>query len=198
MYNAIIDQADSIRRRVVSLPEKPRLTLAIAAAQRLMDEYLELPEESREPFTATLVDLVSKLGDAITQRSEELDRELDKELKEYYAGPYSYELGEDALPGSDDDAASAAIYAAEAYCTDDKEAAAFAAMQLFHATTDKVGDMCVAQGIDAMSKEADQLRFQSEQIELDRLANAVSFLERQEFTETTLQSVITILKGHAI
>ena len=188
-------QSKSIKQRIFDLPKEARSALAIAVARRLMDDYLELPELTRPPFSGTLADVVSKLEKAITGHSDELNRELDASLKEYYAGPYYHELREDALPGADEDAASATIYAIQSYCTHNKEAAGFAATQLLDATFSRADAIYVAEGIEAMSKEADEVRSQLEQIELDRLDRAVSLLEHEGLTEHTMSSLGTILRG---
>ena len=185
-----------IRQRITALQEKARAALAIAAARRLMNEHLRRPEESRSPFTLSLADVVVKLEEAITHPSADRDLELEIRRKEYYAGPYCHKLGKDALRGASEDAASATIYAIGAYCTHSKEEAASAAMQLIDSADARVGSICLAQGIDGMSKEADGMVSRLEDIELDRLDRAVSLLEKGgSSSERTLSDLMSILTG---
>lgn len=150
----------------------------------MMDEYIELPEETRAPFVETLVDVVSNLRQAISHHSEELNQELDTWLKEYYASPYSYKLGGEALPGADEEAAAAVIYAAEAYCTGDAEAAICAAMGLLGEAEARASVIAGANGEPWNARESKARTVRLQQIEIDRLKSAVSLLETEGLTGT--------------
>ena len=187
MSRDIVDQCDNIASRIQNLPPLARVAVAVEAAKRLMSQYLELPPGRQLPLTVAWADVISMLRKVISSPSEELNREIDKRLKEYYSGPHCHELEEDALPGADEDAASAAIYATEAYCTGSETAAAQAALQLLTDADARASTVSEAIGEDLMSISAEARRGRFQQIELDRLNSAVSLIEQKGVSGATLR-----------
>lgn len=189
MGQDIVDQCDSIANRIQGLPPLARVAVAVGAAERLMSQHLELPPSRQTAFTVAWADVVSMLWKVLTSPSDELNQEIQKRLREYYSGPHCHELGEDALPGADEDAASAAIYATEAYCRGSGTAAARAAMQLLTDADARASAVSEAIGENLMSTSAKARRSHFQQIELDRLCSAVSVLEQKGVSETILSQL---------
>src|SRR4051794_20034868 len=94
MLRRIVDQCESIRRRIGALPELARSAIAVEAAGHLMDQHLKLREEQRMAFTVTWAKTISMLREALSNPSVELTRDLETKLKEYRSGPHFHELAE--------------------------------------------------------------------------------------------------------
>jgi len=176
---SIADEWDRLAARIGALPEPARAVIAAGAAWRLMREHLELPEHLRMDFTVTWANVVSMLWEDVASSSEHVKRVLDTKIQEYYSGPYCHELAEDALPGAEEDAAAAAIYAAEAYCTGNAKHAVCAAMQLLTDAEARANQITPASGEHETARESDARIFRFQQIELSRLNRIVSLLEME-------------------
>ena len=180
----ISDQCDTLDRRIVALPERERAAIAVGAAWRLMSQYLRLPEQRLMDFTVTWANTVSTLWESLPGPTEKVNQLVEAKLREYYSGPYCHELGDNALPGADEDTASAAIYATEAYCTGNSKAATCAAMQLLTDAESRANSIALANGEHWNARESDARTFRFQQIELNRLGSAVSLLEMEGLTDT--------------
>jgi hypothetical protein len=176
----IAAECDNLETRISRLPEVARAVIAAGAAWRLMRNHLELPEPLRIDFVLTWSEVVSMLWDNAVDSGGEVKRILGAKLQDYYLGPYCHKLGEDALPGADEDAASAAIYAAEAYCTGNVKDAVRAAMHLVTEALTRANRVAVEIGERWDARESETRSFEFQQIELNRLGRVVSLLETEE------------------
>ena len=162
-----------------------------------MDQYLDLPQASQVAFVASWSDVLCLLWKTASNPSEELNREIERRLKDYYSGPNCHERGEDALPGADEDAASASIYATEAYCTGSPEAAVHAVMRLLDDTDARAIAESEMNGEDLMSAEVKAKLLKVQQVELDRLDRAILLLQQNDLTEETLERMRRALSGES-
>ena len=167
---------------IMALPDRAAVAIAVGAAQRLMDEYLGLPEENRNSFILGWRLVLELLWKLLSGESPDADKELRQRMEQYFSGPYSYLLADDALPGSDENAAAAAIYAAEAYCNQSATSACAAAQRLVDAASQNAD----RRSDDPMSTEAKAMRIRFELEEIRRIAGAVAVLERQGITDGSL------------
>jgi hypothetical protein len=174
---------------IMALPESAAVAVAAGAAQRLMDEHLKLPEENRDAFILGWRPVLDLLWKLLSGASPDADKALRERMEQYFSGPYSYHLADKALPGSDENAAAAAIYAAEAYCNQSASSACAAAQRLVDAASqnaDRLSD-------DPMSTEAKAMRIRFERGEIRRLGEAVAVLEGRGVTEGSLGELHAIL-----
>ncbi|MBL8219400.1 MAG: hypothetical protein JNL62_09225 [Bryobacterales bacterium] len=176
----IASACDNLETRISRLPETARAVIAAGAAWRLMRNHLDLPESLQIDFVLTWSDVVSMLWDNVADSGGEPRRVLSTKLEDYYLGPYSHKLGEDALPGADEDAAAAAIYAVEAYCTGNVKDAVCAAMQLVTEAATRANRIAFDSGEPWNARESEIRSFAFQQIELNRFDRVVSLLETEE------------------
>lgn len=188
----IVDQSERISGRIETLPPLARVAIAVGAAHRLMCRYLRLPQECQQIFATSWAEVISLLWRDLWSPSTILNNAINERHTKYYSGPHCHELGADALPGADEDAASAAIYALEAYCTTSKVAASRAAMQLLTDADARADTISVALSENLMSPSAELRRVHLQQVELECLYTAVSFVEKEGLNEGTLRSLRTI------
>jgi hypothetical protein len=189
-YQRIGGQCESITSRIKGLPDSARVAIAVSAAQRLMDEHMNAPEGLRNAFAVGWAPALSLVWQILVSQNAEADRPLRDRLEEYYSGPYCHELGDEALPGADEDAAAAAIYTVEAYCRRNARSAASAALLLLSAA-DARADPFVD---DPMSTQAEEIRVRFEQEEVDRLTSGLALLEREGVTRASLEELCRIFE----
>jgi hypothetical protein len=187
---AIARQCRDITNRINALPESARVAIAVAAAQRLMDAQISASEEQRSEFAVGWAPSLSLIWQQLVTPSVEADKVLRDRLKAYYSGPYSYKLGDEALPGADEDVAAAAIYANEAYCLHSAKSAACGALSLVEAACLKADEL----NGDLMSPEAEAREVLFEQKEIDRLTAALVVLEREGATQASLEELRRIFE----
>jgi len=176
----IAAECDNLETRISRLPETARAVIAAGAAWRLMRNHLDLPESLQIDFVLTWSEVVSMLWESVTDSGGEVRRVLSTKLEDYYLGPYCHKLGEDALPGADEDAAAAAIYAVEAYCTGNVKDAVCAAMHLVTEAVTRANRIAFDIGEPWNARESQIRSFAFQQIELNRLDRVVSLLETEE------------------
>jgi hypothetical protein len=189
-YQRIGRQCDEIADRIRHLPGSARLAIAISSAQRLMDDQTKEPEDQQSEFVLGWAHALPLIWQALESPAPAVDKALRERLEEYYSGPYFHELGDEALPGADEDAASAAIYAIEAYCHQTAKPAVCAAFRLVGAA-DRTVESFIA---DPMSPDTEERRVQAEQKEVDRLNSGLTLLEEQGITIASLEELRRIFE----
>lgn len=184
-YQRIGRECESITARISRLPNSARVAIAVGAAQRLMDDQRSLPEEQQNEFVISWAPALALTWRTLLSPTPEIDRALRDLLDEYYSGPYCHELEDEALPGADEDAAAAAIYAVEAHCRQSAKSACSGALRLLTAA-----DMRMEPFIkDRKAPETEDLRVQAEQEEIDRLNAALDILEREGVTDSSVEEL---------
>ena len=196
MGNEIIDRFNSIATRIEGLPEEARLAVAVIVAQRLVDQYHLQPEDRRSTLVTPWAEMLPLLRRAVAEPSDELKRTLQARLNEGIGELLSQEQAEYGQPKYEEYAGYACIAAIEAYCGNSK-AAAGAASQLLadaqwraHRSTTEMGE-----GLMSATARARVLRLRH--VELGRLDNAVSLLEREGFSVALLPQVRDVLVATA-
>lgn len=184
-YRRIGRQCKTVTDRIEGLPDGARVAIAASAAQRLMDDHLNEPEERRRQFTVGWAPALSLIWQLVLAPNPEADKALRSQLEGYYSGPYCHELGDDALPGADEDAAAAAIYAVEAYCRRKAKSAASSVLRMVNAADRRVEALLE----DPMSHEAEERRVQAEQEELDRISAGLEILEQEGVTQASIKEL---------
>jgi hypothetical protein len=188
----IIDRFNSLAKRIEDLPESARFAVAVAVTQGLMDQYLLEPENRRSSFVAPWAEMTPLLWAALTHPSAELKRTLETKLKEFIEECFDRESPEYGQPRYAADAGYACISAIEAYCGNSKAAAGPVSDLLAHAqrraqrTSTKMGE-------DLMSANARARVLRLRHMELDRVENAVSLLEREGFSVGVLTQLRELL-----
>ena len=183
---SISNQFENLERRIFALPRTERSALAASAANWLIQEHLSLPEERLDGFVTGWAPIVHLLWQAIIRPSTQVNEALNGKLREYYTGPYCHELGDDAIAGADEDAAAAAKYATEAYCTGNPKAAGSAAIRLLTAAEVRATEIATGHGEDWMSERAEERIVSYQQTEIDHLNKVLTALEQAGVNETTL------------
>jgi len=183
------DECREVEGRIRALPAVAVAALAVGAAQRLMARYLSTSGTAGSAFVAGWSTALSTLWDALALPTPGRKRALEKYLEDYYCGPYCHELGSSALPGADEDAAAAAIYALEAYCNQNKDSGLAAARRLVDAADQAADAQTEASGEDLMSEDAQLRRDRFARREIDRINSAVDVLDSAGVTSASLQGL---------
>jgi hypothetical protein len=187
----IIERFNSLRKRMTELPDMAGTALAVVVTQRLMDHYLLQPEDQRSRFVARWAEMMPLLWKTVSHPSAELKRTLKSKLientdeslgREYAMDAYRYE----------EDAGNACICSIEAYCGDRMGVAAAASQLLTHAQS-RAQTIAMEIGEDRMSANAQSRVLRFQRVELDRLENAISLLEREGFSTTLLPQLRDLL-----
>jgi hypothetical protein len=192
---AAFDEWKTIASRIMALSGRSAVAIAAGAAQRLMDKHLSLPEDQRNTFIIGWIPVLALLWQSQPGDSTEVDRALRDRMQQYLSGPYSHHLADEALPGSDENAAAAAIYATEAYCNQSATSACAAAQRLVDAAAQAADELS---DDDLMSAEAEARRVRFERVEIRRLNAAVAVLEREGITEASLRELRGIFALKAV
>jgi hypothetical protein len=108
------------------LPPDDRRVFALVCAERAMASHLQLPDSDQRPFTLgwqPVLDAIRAglLGDPSAESV------VRAGLDAFHAGPYDHSEGQDGPDDAAEEAASAAIYAAECFLSGMPEAARWAA-----------------------------------------------------------------------
>jgi hypothetical protein len=196
MADEITDRFNSIATRIGGLPEEARLAVAVIVAQRLVDQYRLQPEGRRSNFVAPWAEMMPLLWRAVAEPSDELKRTLQTRLNEDIGELLGQEQAEYGQPKYEEYAGYACIAAVEAYCGNSKAAAA-AASQLLADAQWRAQRSTTEMGEDRMSATARARVLRLRHVELDRLDNAVSLLEREGFSVALLPQLRDVLGATA-
>ena len=187
--STISAQGEVIRLRMLATSVAARSTITAAAARRLMSRYLALPLRHKSDLVLSWNEAVSNILTTLRERTPKLERFLADKLDDYYSGPYCHELGEQALPGADEDAASAAIFAVIAYTQSSTEAACSGALQVLLEAGGRADTLSQERGEDLMSETAERRRRELQQIEIDWLNSVLTLVEREGVTVDSLSEL---------
>jgi hypothetical protein len=138
--------------------------------------------------------MMPPLWTALTHPSAELKRTLEAKLNEYVEKFLGQEPPEFGQPKYDEDAGYACIAAIETYCGNSKAAASAASFFLGDARR-RAQKVSTEMGEDLMSTDARARVLRLQRMELDRVENAVSLLEREGFSVGVLPPLRELLTG---
>jgi hypothetical protein len=190
----VTNRFNALAQRMEGLPEMAGVALAVTVTQRLMDDYFLQPKNQRSSFVAHWAEMMPVVWSMVLHPSPERQQTLKRVLKEYVDSDLGQESSDVGQPQFERDAGYACIGAIEAYCGNPKAVAA-AASELLADAQRRAQTISTEIGEDRMSTNGETRVLRFQQMELDRLDNAVSLLEREGFSVGVLPQLKELLRG---
>lgn len=122
-----IDVADEVRSRLERLPDGARRAFALVCAERAMAWHLRLPDAEQRPFTLEWRPVLGAIRAGLVNDDEKAGERVGAALDAYHSSPYDHSEGQEGPDDADEDAAAAAIYAAQCFQDGSVDSAAWAA-----------------------------------------------------------------------
>lgn len=122
-----VDVQGEVSRRLTQLPAASCAAFAASCAERGMRWHERLPEQQRRPFTLSWRPVLDAIWNGLASSYEPSMRRVQEALADFHGGPYDHDDGQDGPDDADEDAAAAAIYAAECFAGGDLKSADWAA-----------------------------------------------------------------------
>jgi hypothetical protein len=120
------DVDDDVRSLLTDLQPDARREFALACAERAMARHVQLPQDQQRGFTIEWQAVLAAIRAGLEGDAAAAAR-VRAGLDAFHAGPYDHAAGQDGPDDADDDAAAAAIYAAECFLNGETEPAWWAA-----------------------------------------------------------------------
>jgi hypothetical protein len=160
LYFADAHEAVRVRLEAVSAPG--RRGFALACAERLMRRHEALPAVLQRPFTVSWRPVLDAMWDGLAGTRNAADEVVRPALEAFYAGPFNHDDGQNGPDDADEDAAAAAIYAAECFVTGDPVAAFNAAVRGSDAVGRTVSDLLDDEAGPVLTPKESNQRFADE------------------------------------
>ena len=150
LYFADVD--GDVRRLLTALEPDARRAFALACAERAMARHRGLPAEEQRPFTLTWEPVLASIRAGLGGDGAAAGR-VHAALDAFHDGPYDHDDGQEGPDDADDDAAAAAIYAAECYLSGEAEPAWWAASRVVEMALADASDELAAPTPESLARE---------------------------------------------